>query len=469
MVPSLFVQFQTRTRLLLIAWALFLAGAPLLLLYARGYRVNPSSRAPLPAAPTVGALVVRTSPRGVTVDLDGEVIDERTPTGRGSIPVGNHRVRLSRPAYRRWEKRLEIRGGEVVALLGVRLLPEHLEEEVLVERVAAFWPSPDQRDVFIRTEGQRYAITSLKRGNPSARSFQLSVPSRERVESAWSPDGEAIAVSGRAAEGRGQLRTLVDAERGLTRSIVGRGEFLGWVNQGQPRAATLDAEGTVWLQSARGGDAEAIARDVSLAAPTREGLLFLRRPTPSAPGGLLLWVKGSVRAGPPPPPFPARALLASPTGALAAINADDGTLAIWLPDRQSWERLPQRASHALWSPDGTTLAFQETPFDLWVVNVSGERRPLAPLAPSLVVRLSTPVEHAQWFPDSQHLLYFEHDTLIFAEVDPRDGHRLERLLATDRGASPISVSRDGDALYVVVRREGRNRLVRVSLLAPQDR
>jgi hypothetical protein len=97
-----------RKMLLFTSTVVFLSLAPLVILYAMGYRLASSTIDPIP----VGVLLVETKPRRATLEVDGKIIGE-TPRSISNLPPGEVRVRVSKAGYIPWEKMITIEPGMV--------------------------------------------------------------------------------------------------------------------------------------------------------------------------------------------------------------------------------------------------------------------------------------------------------------------------------------------------------------------
>ncbi|MDP3685684.1 MAG: PEGA domain-containing protein [bacterium] len=460
----------TRRAFRTLAWVIFLFGAPTLLAYAWGYRA-PSlgpRESLVPQGPSVGALVIRTTPRGARALLDGRVVDERTPAGISGIPHGMHLVRIEKPGYRTYEKRVEVRGGQVTDLLHVRLIPDVLEEEIVRQGVSGVWVSPDERWVVLR-EGStldilpRRALPALS-PESSIRDiggFEALLPRHRPGELVffWGPNGNAVAVGLHRVddvESPASLPdslALIDLTNGRLRAMPPRTALVGWNLNGPERVLLLNGEGVLLGLSAQATKPEEIATGILAAAIHPRGVLVQRATAESgeAPFGLLR-NGGEFQPFPPAFPEPASAFQVSPEGTIAGLSKDR-TLFLRSTEDQTWRAVAEGVRHFAWSPDGNKLLYQESVFDVSVVNVSEDRSVLQKLKPEFLLRLSLPLRNLQWFSDSQQLLYFDQDILRLLDIDPRGGHRTEDLASVDRGDALATVLEDGAIMLVTARRE----------------
>lgn len=479
---------RTRRALHAAAWVVFLAGSPLLLAYAWGYRLSLSQPPDsfVPGSPTIGALVVRTVPRGAQVLLDGRVVDERTPAGVNGVLAGMHHVRIVKSGYRLYEKTLDVIGGRVTDLLHIRLIPETLDEEIVRGGVSGVWISPDGQWVAF-LEGSALSILPRRALNTmtpeqtlrDVEGFQVRLPVHRAGElfMQWSSSGDAAAIGVIRGDDSGialpESLALLDLRRHSIRPLPARTRLIGWSRTGEERLTLLTTEGVLQSLSRENPKPEERAVDIRTAVIHPRGVLIQRVPEQEGelPFGVLR-AQGEFQAFLPPFPEPARVVKVAVDGALAGISLD-ATLFVLATEEQSWRAVAENVRSLEWSPDGTKLFFQQSQFDVSVLNVSEDRSILTKFQPQFLHRMSLPLRNLQWFPDSQHLLTFDQDILRFVEIDPRGERRTEHLVSVDRGDAFATATDHGDRVYVTARRPINGRmsdvLLRLYLRTTNDR
>lgn len=98
----------------------FFIVAPVLLFYTAGYRYNLKKR----LIERNGALIVDGSPKDAPIFLDGVDTGNTLPYTFQNIAPGWHTIRVEKPGYSTWEKRLEIRAEQVSFVNTIRLWPK---------------------------------------------------------------------------------------------------------------------------------------------------------------------------------------------------------------------------------------------------------------------------------------------------------------------------------------------------------
>ncbi|MDO8583613.1 MAG: PEGA domain-containing protein [bacterium] len=88
---------------------IFLALAPVLILYTAGYRYNPKKN----ALERNGTLIVDTSPAGASIVIDGQDTKTVSPITFQNVAPGLHQVVLSKSGYHTWNQRIDVRAEQV--------------------------------------------------------------------------------------------------------------------------------------------------------------------------------------------------------------------------------------------------------------------------------------------------------------------------------------------------------------------
>jgi len=122
------MRYRTRIAILIGFIVLFLATAPLVVLYTAGYRWNGKKLRP----EKVGIIFVRSKPSGAEVYLDGAKRKETTPTRLRDLLPDTHELKVAKDGYTSWSKDLPVESGLTTFAEGVILW-----KETAAERVAA--------------------------------------------------------------------------------------------------------------------------------------------------------------------------------------------------------------------------------------------------------------------------------------------------------------------------------------------
>ncbi len=101
------MHYRVRKILFLIFFSIFLAGAPLLVLYTAGYRLNFTTF----RVQQTGVIALSSTPRGATVFLNGVDTGAKTPYVIQRLSPGSYTVSITKDGFRSWEQRVDVSSG----------------------------------------------------------------------------------------------------------------------------------------------------------------------------------------------------------------------------------------------------------------------------------------------------------------------------------------------------------------------
>ncbi len=464
---------RTRWFLRFFSCALFLTVAPAVIRYSLGQRLTPLTTSP----ETVGAFLVRTDPRGATLTIAGVVHQNATPTAIRALQPGTHAVRIEKLGYRPWEKNLPITGMRITDVRHVRLIPERLEEQEVATEVRAFALSPRGDAIILSQETpqeQRIRIVAIDALGDPRETPLLRVKRTDEVAFRWSPNADQVLATVRGPKGGTSSSVVINRATKVSKKLRDVDEVLGWSETVAGTLVVRRGE-TIALLSPE-GTTRTLATNVHTAARTPRGIITVENLAQGNKEIIHRSLEGTTLEEIPVPFLRAAqgretvdALFPSPNGDLTVLVGPGRRLLLWNAQARAWSEVADHAEAVQWSPDGEKISWQSSEFDVWVMNVREQRAVLPRGSPKIVVRLSAPIRAIRWFAGSQHLLYFEKDTLKLVEIDGRDGHRTENLLGTNRGDAIAEVADDGRVLYVLASRDGVRVLKKLFLRTPEDR
>ena len=147
---------------------LFLATAPIAILYSQGYRFDQNKMIFVHS----GAITLKSLPTSVNIFLDGkpqstknlDIINSSVTVG--GLRPGNYHIETSLDGYSSWEKNVEVHSGLSTEFWNVVLAPKNPETKELESHSAVkFFPSPfSKKTAFLENteEGIRLWITDFK-------------------------------------------------------------------------------------------------------------------------------------------------------------------------------------------------------------------------------------------------------------------------------------------------------------------
>ncbi len=109
------MKYRTRIGILIGFIVLFLATAPVVVLYTAGYRWNAKKSRP----EKVGVIFIRSRPAGADIYLDGKLRSEKTTARLRNLLPDTYAVTVAKDGYGSWTKKLPVESGLTTFAEGV--------------------------------------------------------------------------------------------------------------------------------------------------------------------------------------------------------------------------------------------------------------------------------------------------------------------------------------------------------------
>lgn len=141
---------KQRTILFYIFFILFIIGAPTIVLYSQGYRIDFKEK----SISQTGGLYIKATPNSATVTIDGS-IEKQTNFLFGTILLENllsrdYQITVSKKGYHSWQKNLNITKKDVVGVKHIILFPEDITFTKILSEITDLWESPDKEYMIIK-------------------------------------------------------------------------------------------------------------------------------------------------------------------------------------------------------------------------------------------------------------------------------------------------------------------------------
>jgi hypothetical protein len=436
-----------RRWLLFTSVVIFLGMAPILILYAMGYRAGTSVADPQP----IGVALIEAMPRGALVEVDGNVLGA-SPRSLTNLRSGPIQIKVSAPGYVSWEKRIDIEAGRATDIRDVLLFPEKPEITTLLTGVESTALSLNRRTLIALTsKGVAHIVDEIGTvlGTPVAVGANIESIS-------WSPSNAHVLLRTRGAAykvvevtGRGQATALPE--------LAGAAQVV-WDPRLPNRLLYLTPQGALGALHTATRATTPLLSDVEAFALSGRSIVAAHS---EGKAGRYTLQGELIEEFQLAAPGPVRRVAAA-TDHLAAI-AGDGSVWLW-QDGAAAHKIAETAISIEWSPSGEMLLVQPDPFSLQVYNVADERAPLALNTLQLVIRLSRAITHPQWFAGGRHVVYQVADEVHITEIDTRDHPISYQVDTTNLGAAQAQVGEDGDTLFYLKRENNQTNLVATRLI-----
>jgi hypothetical protein len=431
----------------------FLSIAPLIVLYAMGYRLSSRIVDPLP----VGALFIETKPKEATVELDNTV-DGDTPLVQSNLTPGTKKITIKKEGYVTWEKNLTIDPASVVELRDIRLFPAEPTTTPFKLNIQTFSLSPHRRYLATVDSRQRLMIDD-EEGRPVA--GPQALPARPRAL-LWSADSTALLIQypqlpaqvfSLTADNE-QLRNLPRL-RSNTREVV-------WDPRIPARLLYLTPANQLFAYSLITNTGAKLTDAVDTFAPSARTIVTAHQNGTLAIRSLQGDIQNTLSFV---PEKKVAKLLVTPTGKIAALTS--GKELYLLTEDSRWAHVADEVESAGWSPDNQFLYVQTKPNALHLYHpgynflswIESEKL-------HLVIRLSRPITHPQWFAGSRHLIYQIDDQIAISEIDTRDHPVQQTIDSTNLGQANVVVGSEGEVLFYLKAHDATIDLIRTDLIVP---
>lgn len=442
---------QVRRALLTACGIVFFIGAPIVVLYAVGYRFISTKEEAVP----VGVLLVESVPRGATIYVNNEKIG-RSPRAVPGLPEGNVTVRLEKQGYASWEKQLPILPTKATEARTIKLFAENPQVTTLAENVQMFNLSPNRRLISFLDDKKQLHIV-----NTQNEALQDPIPlTYTPTQILWSPDSSTLLLE---YQNSYQLITLGAEVSPIPLPALTGVQSVAWDPRLPGRLLGITAKGNLVSYSTASHTEQVLAKEVRQFVPTTRHVIAVTN------ANKLVWysLQGNAEREQMFEDDIAK-LLATPSG-LVAVQLKNGAVRVVTANQETLKVADSGASPIGWSPDGTILLLQSGSSELAVFNVENERATHVPLQQlQTIIRLSRPIRHAQWFAGGTHVVFQVDDEVVISEVDTRDHPIQFTADSTNTGNAQVAVGEDGNTLLYLKLIDGLSTLVRRPLVLDAD-
>ncbi|MBI2099121.1 PEGA domain-containing protein [Candidatus Uhrbacteria bacterium] len=426
--------------------ALFIISAPLVILYATGYRYNFKKK----LIEKTGSLVLDSAPKKARVLINGEDARKITPARFARLLPDDYRIRMEKTGYHPWEKTLPVTSKHTTFATDVTLFKIASPETVWEGRISKAAPSPDGGKIAIISPGaedetksdDRLIAFSLSKPEPK---IIFSLAKTRILDALWSPDGENILIKTEGAGGQRffivnpasgeQNQINMTAKQAFSELVWGtRSDILfGTVKKNNgyaiyklnPRSA-----GPAELLGLGGAAIYSSKQSIYTIAGDKNGsrLLELAADKAASPREILRLRPGKYK------------FLPSPENILTVVNEEEPRMYVISPSAEDPVILEERAHIGSWSPSDKKLIITDN-FELQVFEPELNHI-------KFITRYGKQIKKALWIDsEAQVVLQFD-DSILGLELDSR-GERYSPTLAEAEMIFDLFFSKDGETAYFV--------------------
>ena len=460
---------KTRQALFWICFFVFVVVSPILVLYARGYRFDLAKRKFV----ATGSIFVKSNPegaaifvngveRGYTPGVLGDVISK--PSLISNILPGEHDVRVEKPGYTPWVKKLTVRPRQVTEARSILLFADTRPKTLYFTSITDALVSPDGAHAAVVHEGGATSWIALVNVADPAQQKVLYAQKHQKNEEknprltleAFSKNGRVLLVKKEVKRSPPSLFTVSSDETAnmhvLPKFSGASTAFRKIAFKESGSISILDTRQTLWQWSGVTGEAPARISASAWGFAVHKDLLYTLEGNPQT---LFSYTADSTKktqvgiGSVEESAVPAELFVESLPGGLIVFLAipeglTKGTVRLLRGD-EKMQDLQKEVEFFQVSPDGKKI-LTKTWNELWVhyfddiltqpVHKKGDVL--------LVARFGTRIKEARWHPLSgDHILYTVPDGLFAIELDDRGGKRNTVELVRNGDIALRSLTRDG--------------------------
>lgn len=180
---------KIRAFLFYLSVSIFLAGLPLILSSALGYKFD---RRNFKFAKT-GLIVIKTQPPGATIYFDKKIINDKTPATLSELLPGTYNMRLELERYYPWDDDINVEEGKVTRLEKVILFPLRPNiKQLNKERISDFWIDEEKGAIYYVNQQESVIYKSDLNGDNYEELTRIIPIAPEAVKWKISPDKEKL-------------------------------------------------------------------------------------------------------------------------------------------------------------------------------------------------------------------------------------------------------------------------------------
>lgn len=435
--------------------ALFVVIAPVLLLYASGYRFDFNSQKIYQS----GVLTVNSLPKRVQVLIDGKIRAKKTPAVIENIKPQTHQFRVEKDGFWAWEKQINIIPGQATVLNNITLVKKSSPWPIAQGEFFNSAQSPDRKYLALITKDDILKIINLS--DATEKSFELlrnpdlteglNVSNFQSVTFTWSSNSRDLMVAFKNNLINQVFLLNLDGEEivPLDSSLLADCQALLFYPQNSKKlfCATNNYGYIVNLEN---NSQELLVNERPL-APVNNGeqIFFLT----NSNNQIMLW-----RASATDQPFSEQlgelpwsenyVLDSKNPDVLLAINSTTEqayVLAAQIDGSYDLSELPYAAGGFFWSNDFSKLLVYNQ-FELWVYNLNNNQS-------ELISRGSQVVKNAVLNFAASLAFYTQENALFAIEVEDHNGHYAFQLL--DEKIQNLFIDPSGKIIYFLSQKNGQ--------------
>lgn len=422
----------------IIIIVVFLVIAPLLLLYATGFRYDFQKNKIV----QVGIISLETKPRSASIYLNDELLKKKTPTVINNLLPGRYSLEIIKNGYHPWRKTINVQSGLAVVYPDIKLFKKVTNTTEIDQNVILASVSDDsKRLAYISQDNLKVInINDLK-----------SVFNKKITESVsrilWSPDAVKLLLELKNRDDYLLIDLNKESVNYLSEIIGLTVKNIKWGPKNNKIIYGIDNSSLFQINletKERKKIIDSIITDYSIINNT---ILFVeqflvKKINLNEPSEEILILELNRGAKP--------RFLRKNHSIIPLLNTDNHKLYLINQLTNEYQVINERVDHAQWSKDMDKLLLYNKA-QLWALDINKDKE-------YLLLRTSQTIDEAHWHPSNNHVIASHNQQLEVIELDDHD-RNIHILLETK--TKNIILDDDGKYVYFL---DKDNTLSRITIL-----
>ncbi|MBU1146628.1 PEGA domain-containing protein [Patescibacteria group bacterium] len=173
--------------------AIFLIVTPIVILYTTGYRYNFQTN----KLQKTGILILKSSPLGAKIYLNGELRKETTPARITNLFPNDYTIKIEKENFYPWQKNLPIESSLTTFAENITLFEKLLPAEVVENNSELFSLAPNKEKIIYldkKETGDEVWLLNFK-NNKSSLIYRISEGKNDIVNLEWSNDNQKVLLT----------------------------------------------------------------------------------------------------------------------------------------------------------------------------------------------------------------------------------------------------------------------------------